>query len=399
MTIFIIFAIGVTGFLLFLFLLYWLLVLCVQCSMYPKCTDSRDVKDKLMIVTGGTAGIGTECVYDLYLKGAKVVFTGRNARNVKSTILPELETRLSKEMNNLSSTAPEFLKERHQELKAGKWDEKDNFESKYLFFRRLDQGSLKDCKAFYDWVKANFNSLDTLHNNAGLIVERYKETQDGFEFMMGINHYSHYLITHELLPLIKASPRCRVVNTSSIVSHKMGAVDPYIDLDDLEWKKSNQKFHGWHRYGNSKLANVLFTVALTRYFKDNNIEAKTVSLHPGAIKSSFGRGMENCFSKCVNCLIRPCFGNVKDGCQTNLACIYRDYDQLEDGKYYQRLKVAKRNPVADDEKYVFRFWDISRHQIKLKGGFDLTEFSFFLEGGKGGPVEVDFSKDALVPVA
>ena len=398
MSILIIIAICVGGFLLFLFLLYWLIALLAQCTMYPQCKDSRDMDNKLVIVTGGTSGIGTECVYDLYIKGAKVVFTGRNARNVKSTILPELETRLSKEMNKSSSTTPEFLKDRHQELKAGKWDQNDNFESKYLFFRKLDQSSLQDSKAFCDWVKANFNSIDTLHNNAGLMVESYKETKEGFELMMGVNHYSHYLITHELLPLIKASPRCRVVNTASIVSHKVAGVDPYIDLDDLEWKKSHQKFEGAHRYGNSKLANVLFTVALSRYFKDNNIQAKTVSLHPGAINSGFARGVETCFTKCIVCFLKPCFGTPKDGCQTNLACIYREYDQLEEAKYYDRLKVAKINPVAEDEKYVFRFWDLSRQQIKQKSGFDLTEFSYFLEGGKGGLSGVDVSKDALVPV-
>ena len=395
MNILIIIAICVGGFLLFLFILYWLLAILAQCCMYPQCKDSRDMNGKLVIVTGGTAGIGTECVYDLYIKGAKVVFTGRNSRNVKSIILPELETRLSKLMNNSSSTVPEFLKERHQELKAGKWDQNDNFDSKYLFFRKLDQSSLKDCKAFCDWTKGNFDSLDTLHNNAGLMLESYKETQDGFEFMMGVNHYSHYLITHELLPLIKASPRCRVVNTSSIMSHKVAGVDPYIDLDDLEWKKSNQKFDGPHRYANSKLANVLFTVALSRYFKDNKIEAKAVSLHPGAIKTSIWRGVETCFNKCMMCFLKPCFGNVKDGCQTNLACIYRDYDQLDDAKYYDRLKVAKINPVAEDEKYVLRFWDLSRQQIKLKGGFDLAEFPYFLEGGNADLPGGDADKKAL----
>ena len=397
MNILIIIAICVGGFLLFLFILYWLLAILAQCTMYPKCKDSRDMADKVVIVTGGTAGIGTECIYDLYIKGAKVIFTGRNAKNVKSIILPGLETRLSEQMNKSSSTTPEFLKERHQELKAGKWDEKDNFESKYLFFRRLDQGSLKDCKVFCDWVKGNFKTLDTLHNNAGLLVESYKETKEGFELMMGVNHYSHYLITHELLPLIKSNPRCRVVNTSSIASHKVAGVDPYIDLDDLEWKKSHQKFEGAHKYGNSKLANVLFSVGLSKYFKENKIEAKAVSLHPGAIRTSFDRGFETCYMKSILCILKPCLGTPEDGCQTNLACIYREYDQLEDGKYYDRLKVAKINPVAEDEKYVQRFWDISRQQIKLKGGFDLTDFTFFLEGSNGGAGRGDPQKKAMLP--
>ena len=374
-------AICIGGALLTLFVLYWILVLYIRCTLYPECTDSRDMLDKLVIVTGGTSGIGTECVYDLYLKGAKVVFTGRNAKNVKKTIIPELKSRLKEEIQKSSEDAALFT-EQLQELNEGEWDEEDNFESTFLYFRKLDQSSLRQTKEFCDWVKENFNSLDTLHNNAGLMVETFRETEDGFEFMMGINHYSHYLITHELLDLIKASPRCRVVNTSSIMSHKMAGIDPYIDLDDLEWKKSHQKFDGAHRYANSKLANVLFTVALARFFEVNNIEAKTVSLHPGAINSGFGRDFETCLSKLVVAFLKPFYGSPKDGCQTNLACIYRKYEDLEDGMYYDRLKVVKRNQVADDEEYVERFWDLSRQQILEKFGQDLEQFPFFLDEKK-----------------
>ena len=110
MSVLIIIAICIGSFLLFLFLLYWLLALIAHCTLYPKCKDSRDMVNKTVIVTGGTAGIGTECVYDLYLKGAKVVFTGRNAKNVKSTILNELEKRISKKMNQGSAITPELLR-------------------------------------------------------------------------------------------------------------------------------------------------------------------------------------------------------------------------------------------------------------------------------------------------
>ena len=341
---------------------------------HPKCKDHRDMKDKVVIVTGGTAGLGTECVYDLYQKGAIVIFTGRNSKSTKEKLIPELEYRMAQGIEN----KPEFLKERLKSLKNGTWDsENQNFSSEALYFRKLDQSSLGACKAFCDWFKASFTSLDTLHNNAGLALETYKETQDGFEFMMGINHYSHYLITHELLDLIKSTPRSRVVNTASIVSLKMGGMDPTIDLDDLEWERSHQKFDGMHRYGTSKLANVLFTQALATFFEDNSINAKAVCLHPGAIDSSLGRNAKGCSTKALICLMRPFMGTNKDGCQTNLACIYRDYDRLENGKYYDRLVVAKRNELADDEGYWKRFWDLSRAEIKEKAGFDLKGFAKF----------------------
>ena len=156
---------------------------------------------------------------------------------------------------------------------------------------------------------------------------------------MGVNHYSQFLITHELLGLLKATPKSRVVHTSSSISKKLGNTDPYIDLDDLEWKRSNQKFVSFHRYGNSKLANVLFGEGLARFFRENKIEAKSVSVHPGAIKSSFGRSVNSYLNSCILCCISACAGNVVDGCQSNLACIYRKYEDLEDGMYYVRLEV------------------------------------------------------------
>ena len=253
-----------------LVVLYILLYILSHYVFLRKNKENRNVVDKTIIVTGGTSGIGKETLKILYLKGAVIIFTGRSVKKARE-IIKELRLDLQKSVKNNTGDT-QLNTSRLEELKSGSWDSDNrNFSSKYLYFRALDQSSLTEVKAFTEWYKGSFDSLDTFHCNAGLIVPKEKKTAEGFDFAMGVTHFAHYLMVHEFLDLLKNTPESRVVTTSS-EAHRNGARDNIeIDLQDFDWKKSRTKYEPFHRYCCAKLANVLFTVGLADFFSRKGV--------------------------------------------------------------------------------------------------------------------------------
>jgi NAD(P)-dependent dehydrogenase (short-subunit alcohol dehydrogenase family) len=116
--------------------------------------------------------------------------------------------------------------------------------------------------------------LDLLINNAGVMVPPESTTQQGFELQFGVNHLGHFALTGLLLPLVRATPSARVVTVSS-QAHRMGAVD-FADLQFTE-----RGYQPWPAYGQSKLANLLFTFELQRRLEAEGVDAIAVAAHPG----------------------------------------------------------------------------------------------------------------------
>ncbi|MBL8957563.1 MAG: SDR family oxidoreductase [Myxococcaceae bacterium] len=148
-----------------------------------------------------------------------------------------------------------------------------------------DLGSLKDVSAMADRVLAKHPVIDVLLNNAGVFMKERELTADGFEKTMAVNHFGHFLLTHRLLPALKAAKQGRIVHVSSM-AHQRGE----LDLDDLTFERD---FSGYGAYSASKLANVLFSNALARRLKGTAVTSN--ALHPGVIKTKllatgFGMG-------------------------------------------------------------------------------------------------------------
>jgi NAD(P)-dependent dehydrogenase (short-subunit alcohol dehydrogenase family) len=133
--------------------------------------------------------------------------------------------------------------------------------------RRLDLASLASVREFADgWD----GGIDLLINNAGIMVPPLSQTTDGFEMQFGTNHLGHFALTNLLLPHITG----RVVTVSS-TGHRVGA----IDFDDLNWERKPYK--AWRAYGQSKLANLLFTAELQRRLIDAGSPVEANAAHPG----------------------------------------------------------------------------------------------------------------------
>src|SRR6201991_4535994 len=148
--------------------------------------------------------------------------------------------------------------------------------------RPLDLQDLASVRAFADGVDA----VDVLVNNAGIMAVPYAETVDGFESQIGTNHLGHFALTNMLLPKITD----RVVTVSSGM-HMIG----YISLKDLNWK--SRPYLAWPAYGQSKLANLLFTTELQRRLSAAGSGLKAHAAHPGYtatnLQARTGSGLMN----------------------------------------------------------------------------------------------------------
>jgi NAD(P)-dependent dehydrogenase (short-subunit alcohol dehydrogenase family) len=132
--------------------------------------------------------------------------------------------------------------------------------------RRLDLGDLASVRTF----AGQTDTVDVLVNNAGIMAVPYAQTADGFESQIGTNHLGHFALTNLLLPKITD----RVVTVSSMM-HLLGV----ISLKDLNWR--SRPYSAWLAYGQSKLANLLFTSELQRKLAAAGSPVRAVAAHPG----------------------------------------------------------------------------------------------------------------------
>ena len=198
-----------------------------------------DQSGRVAIVTGANSGIGFETARVLAEKGATVIMACRN----------------------LDKANPKA-----DEIRAAHPDAK-------VEVMALDLSDLDSVRAFADAFRAKYPRLDLLINNAGIMVPPYGKTAQGFETQFGVNHLGHFALTGALLGLLTSTPGSRIVTVSSI-AHLMGK----IDFSDLNWEKG---YKAQAAYGQSKLANLLFTYELQRRLAAAGKDTLAVAAHPG----------------------------------------------------------------------------------------------------------------------
>jgi NAD(P)-dependent dehydrogenase (short-subunit alcohol dehydrogenase family) len=198
-----------------------------------------DQSGKVVIVTGANSGIGYEASRALALRGATVVMACRGLQKGELA----LEQILSENPKG------------------------------QLILHQLDLASLRSVQRFSAEFLAEFDRLDILINNAGVMATPYRKTEDGFELQFGTNHLGHFKLTGLLFHLLKSTPSSRVVTVSSY-AHYFGR----INFSDLNSESSYQK---WLAYGQSKLANVLFGYEIQRRAARNGNSPISIVAHPG----------------------------------------------------------------------------------------------------------------------
>jgi len=198
-----------------------------------------DQRGRTAIVTGGNSGIGLEAARMLAQKGARIVLGCRNAEKAKTAV------------DAIGHAAPGAQVE----------------------VLPLDLASLASVREFARAYAAKHARLDLLVNNAGVMAIPRRETADGFEMQLGTNHLGHFALTGLLLELLLAMPGARIVNVSS-GAHRAGKMR----FDDLQ---STRSYARWGAYGQSKLANLLFTFELQRRLGQRKLTQISVACHPG----------------------------------------------------------------------------------------------------------------------
>jgi NAD(P)-dependent dehydrogenase (short-subunit alcohol dehydrogenase family) len=142
----------------------------------------------------------------------------------------------------------------------------------------LDLGDLQSVKACAETVLANYDRLDIMIGNGGIMAVPYGRTKDNLEMHMGVNYYGHFALVGHLMPLLKKTPGARVVTTSS-AAEKFGRLN-------LAQPSTEEKYNRWVAYGDSKLATLMLALMLDEKFKKEGIDAKALSAHPGITQTN-----------------------------------------------------------------------------------------------------------------
>jgi NAD(P)-dependent dehydrogenase (short-subunit alcohol dehydrogenase family) len=285
--------------------------------------NTLDMQGKICLITGATSGIGWVAARDLANMGAEVVLTGRNVKRGARAI-----DRIRRED---SASKVEFIP--------------------------MDLSALEDVREFSaDFIK-RYPRLDVLMNNAGTVLLQRRVNDAGIEMTFAINHLGHFFLTNLLLKSLRASESARVIVVSS-GSHR-GA---HLNIDDLQ---NELGYNGMKVYGQSKLANLLFTYELSRRLDDEGITVN--AMHPGFVSTNLGRDNGWFLHKVIR-LAMLTGGSAEDGADT---CVYLASSQEVEGitgKYFKERRAIPSSQSSYDQKAARQLWDISEKLSGLKTG-------------------------------
>ena len=279
-------------------------------------TMSDTLKGKIAIVTGANSGMGLATVEALSDKGATVIMLCRSEERGRKAIAKLTET-----------------KERDLDMIL------------------CDLGDYASIRNFAARVKEKYPRIDILVNNAGFISLDRQETKEGVERQFGINHLGHFLLTNQLLDMMR--PGSRIVNVAS-GAHKVGK----IHFDDINLKRH---FNVITAYSQSKLANVLFTRELARRLKRRRITVNCC--HPGAVATNIGIDRETGFGKTVTGLLKPFFLTPAEGARTAIYLAVSDEVRHITGGYFYRCRIAKSSKRSKSRKLAGRLFELSEKMV------------------------------------
>lgn len=213
-----------------------------------------------------------------------------------------------------------------------------------------DLSDLESVRKAAEEVRAKYNSLDRLINNAGYSANEIKFTKAGYEQSFVANHLGHFVLTNELLPLLKAAEEARVISVSS-AAHSFGKASRF-------FLKRNTKLNLGQAYGDGKLANILFTRALAKRTAGTNITA--YSLHPGVVNSNFGGDFTGLF-KWGWALMKPFTISVEEGAQTSIYLASTPIQNIKhlNGGYFDKSRPKNTRNADVSEANADLLWKLS----------------------------------------
>ncbi len=284
-----------------------------------------DMQGKTVVVTGANSGIGFETAAALASMGARVLLTARNADKGRAAVAAITQRTQGESRVQL------------------------------VVFDLADLGSVRRGAAE---ILEQTPRIDVLVNNAGLVLSERAETVDGFESTFATNHLGPFLLTNLLLDRLRASTPSRVVNVASTAHNTARKGIPFDDL------QSTRHYRGMRVYGQSKLANILFTLELARRCEGRGVTAN--SLHPGTVRSGYGGGGDaRGFLAFGIKIASPFFLSPAKGARTSVYLASSPEVENVSGRYFVKCKPRSPRRWAQDEDAARRLWEVSEELVGL----------------------------------
>ncbi len=226
--------------------------------------------------------------------------------------------------------------------------------------RPLDLASFASIRAFAGDVLAAHPAVHVLVNNAGVHLSDRRETAEGFEMTFGVNHLGPFLLTQLLLDRLRASAPARVVNVSSAAHRRASGGLPF---DDLQTER--HRYRGFRVYGESKLANILFTRELARRLTAEGAGVTANACHPGLVATRFG--LDGDTHGLFNALSRPFVQRIglapAQGAATQIWLASSPAVADRTGGYFVNCRDARPSAAARDDEAARALWEVSEDLV------------------------------------
>jgi NAD(P)-dependent dehydrogenase (short-subunit alcohol dehydrogenase family) len=279
------------------------------------------VAGKRVVLTGATNGIGLAAAIELARRGADLTLVARN------------QARAAEAIRRISAVTP------------------GNSPDVVL----ADLASQSSIRRLAGELLARYPRIQVLVNNAGAIYTRRQMTADGVELTWAVNHLAPFLLTTLLLDRLRASQPARIVTTSSD-AHE-GARIPFDDLNaERSWGGA-----GFSRYGESKLANILFTAELARRLEGTGVTAN--AFHPGFVATGFNRN-NGVLMRLGMAITRPFARSPQKGAESLVWLVDAEEAGTLDGAYVFDRRARPPSPAAQDVEAARRLWQVSEEQTR-----------------------------------
>ncbi|OBJ58721.1 SDR family NAD(P)-dependent oxidoreductase [Mycobacterium asiaticum] len=285
--------------------------------------DIPEQTSRTVVITGANTGLGFETAAALAARRARVVLAVRNLEKGKEAAA------------RIAAATP----------------------GADVALQELDLTSLDSVRAAAAQLRSDYDHIDVLINNAGVMYTPKSTTKDGFELQFGTNHLGHFAFTGLLLDRLLPVPGSRVVTVSSI-GHRIRAA---IHFDDLQWERRYSRVAA---YGQAKLANLLFTYELQRRLAPHGTTV-AVAAHPGGSKTELTRNLPRLL-RALTPLIEPLFQDAELGALPTLRAAtdpsvlggqYYGPDGFQETRGYP--KVVASSAQSHDEALQRRLWAVS----------------------------------------
>ena len=279
------------------------------------------MKGKVVVITGGTSGIGEVAAETLAQMGARIILVARNKSRAEATIV------------RLRRSGPGVA---HS-----------------VYFADLSR--LAEMKRLAAEIADREPPIDILINNAGALFGTRRLTEDGLEYTFALNHMSYFVVTEGLRERLLASGGARVINTAS-AAHQ-GAT---LDFDDLQ---SAKNFRAMTAYGRSKLCNILFTRQLARSLQGTNVTANC--LHPGFVATRFADESGGLISRFA-WLAKLFAISPAEGAQTIVYLASSPEVANVTGQYFYKCRPTTPSAPALDDRAALALWERSAALADIK---------------------------------